>query len=330
MSKEQSRNTPEDDAEMIAIQRPRGIGSVLNVVGNRLRKFYDNRFALVEPVQHTDTERQVILIALQCLADALKAPRCAAWVGESDRGTRVTCICGVSFAVSDAGMIDFHKDCHKARFIHERGVQSAEGLRVTELPGGGIVSTADSFEAVIAAQWPAIQQEARDYIRRMHLRDGAQRDDQKEKFAQAVLASTPHSAIGPRDRRQQRVVEFVRTAFGARNMDRKERAARVLEEALEIAQVEGMTIAEIAKLGNHVYAKSIGVAEQKAGGTSIALLAYCASIGMSADAVESSELQRLLSKPVEYFRARHLAKAAAGVAMPIEDATTDQGATNGN
>lgn len=59
---------------MVSVPRPRGVALVLEKVGARLRQFYGNRFALVEPVLHTDTERQVLLIALQCLEAARTAP----------------------------------------------------------------------------------------------------------------------------------------------------------------------------------------------------------------------------------------------------------------
>lgn len=42
---------------------------------------------------------------------------------ETRHSQRVTCICGVSFSASDAEMVKFHGDCHKARFIHDAARQ---------------------------------------------------------------------------------------------------------------------------------------------------------------------------------------------------------------
>jgi len=126
---------------------------------------------------------------------------------------------------------------------------------------------------------------------------------------------THFRAMG-RDARQARVCEFVVTRFGHPNMGRLERAARVIEEALEIAQAEGMTVADVAKLGNYVYSKPVGKPSQEAAGLGVALLAYCAAISVSADTVAAAEVERIFSKPAEYFRERHAAKAAAGVALP--------------
>ena len=43
-------------------------------VGTRLHDFYSNRFALVEPVLHTDIERQVLLKALKMLVQSCRPP----------------------------------------------------------------------------------------------------------------------------------------------------------------------------------------------------------------------------------------------------------------
>jgi len=43
-------------------------------VGSRLVDFYANRFALVEPVLHTDIERQVLLKALKMLVQSCQPP----------------------------------------------------------------------------------------------------------------------------------------------------------------------------------------------------------------------------------------------------------------
>lgn len=55
--------------------KPKIMPSVGVAIGARLRDFYKNRFALVNPVQHTDNERQVILAALESLLAALAATR---------------------------------------------------------------------------------------------------------------------------------------------------------------------------------------------------------------------------------------------------------------
>ena len=57
----------------VSVPEPRGMQSVLQKVGARLLKFYSNRFALVEPVLHTDIERQVLVAALETLSAAVRS-----------------------------------------------------------------------------------------------------------------------------------------------------------------------------------------------------------------------------------------------------------------
>lgn len=58
---------------MVLVTKPGGFREALDKVGKRLRNFYSNRFALANPVHHTDNERQVLLVALRLLDEALAA-----------------------------------------------------------------------------------------------------------------------------------------------------------------------------------------------------------------------------------------------------------------
>lgn len=60
--------------EMVSVPAPRGMRKPLEMIGARLLTFYRDRFALVEPVHHTDNERQVLIAALELLQAALVAP----------------------------------------------------------------------------------------------------------------------------------------------------------------------------------------------------------------------------------------------------------------
>lgn len=122
-----------------------------------------------------------------------------------------------------------------------------------------------------------------------------------------------------RDERQQQVYEWVRTTFGLANQDAHERVLRFFEEAVELAQTEGVSEDELLRIVRHVLAKSPGAPEQEAGGAGTTLLAYCASKGFSADAAERREFERVLSVPAEHFRQRHQSKVDAGIAMLCTD-----------
>lgn len=119
-----------------------------------------------------------------------------------------------------------------------------------------------------------------------------------------------------RNHRQRCVQQWVVDAFGEQvAMNVHERTMRVLEEAIELAQSEGISLFEVVGLANHVYRKPLGKPQQEVGGIGVTLLAYCALKGFSADEEEQREVARILSFPPDHFRQRQAAKAAAGVAM---------------
>ena len=121
-----------------------------------------------------------------------------------------------------------------------------------------------------------------------------------------------------RDELQQEAFEWARACFGDRAMGLKERAMRVLEEAIELAQAEGIEIERVRHLVDHVYAKPPGDAAQEVGGISVTLLCYCERKGIFADEQERKELNRVRSLPREHFAARHKAKGDAGITDILE------------
>lgn len=122
-----------------------------------------------------------------------------------------------------------------------------------------------------------------------------------------------------RDQRQRRVFDWVVETFGSANANVQERTRRLLEEAIELAQAEGLSLVEILNLAEHVYGKPPGAPAQEAGGIGATLLAYCEAKGLSADGCEDAEVQRVLGMDQSYFRRRHNRKAQAGVADFVLD-----------
>jgi hypothetical protein len=125
---------------------------------------------------------------------------------------------------------------------------------------------------------------------------------------------TPSRIAAARDDRQRRVLTWVRETFGENTTAANERASRFLEEAIELAQAQGLTSDAVLALVQHVYSKPPGNPEQEAGGVGVSLLGYCAAAGFSADSAELAELNRILAIDPNHFRKRHNAKADAGVA----------------
>lgn len=140
-------------------------------------------------------------------------------------------------------------------------------------------------------------------------------ENHAENFARAIVELLPTS----RDARQAMVIDWVRRCFGeACATDGPERGARVLEEALELAQVAGLPLARAAHLTNHVYSKPVGAIAQEIGGVAITLLSFAAYAGLSADAEEIREFNRIMALPVDHFKRRHREKASEGITRAPE------------
>lgn len=113
-----------------------------------------------------------------------------------------------------------------------------------------------------------------------------------------------------------RIALWVRTRLGSAVLrDRKERAMRVAEEAIELAQAEGCAQIDVQHLVRRVYSRPVGVPSQEAAGVSVCLLAWCYAADERLDDLTRSEVERIEEIDADHFRRRQAEKAAAGVAM---------------
>jgi hypothetical protein len=116
-----------------------------------------------------------------------------------------------------------------------------------------------------------------------------------------------------------RIAEWVRSRFGERClMDRRERAMRVVEEAIELGQAEGVTQADVVRIAVRVYSRPVGEAGQEAAGVQVCLLAWAIAADANLDVLTRHEVERIERVPAEVSRAKHNAKAAAGTAIRAE------------
>lgn len=113
---------------------------------------------------------------------------------------------------------------------------------------------------------------------------------------------------------QADVLDWAVRSFGpiAQNVD--ERAARVAEEAIEIAQVEGVSLETVKRIADRIYSRPAGERWQEIGGTMIGMLSYAEIIGLSLAECTQREFQRVLSKPQDWWQKKHAEKVAAGTA----------------
>lgn len=116
-----------------------------------------------------------------------------------------------------------------------------------------------------------------------------------------------------RNARQKIVSEWCRAAFGDKQaMNLPQRGVRLLEEAIEAYQAAGGYATMAHLLVDYVFERPKGQLHQELGGVAVTLLALAEAAGLSADAEEVREIQRVLAKPLTEFKARNATKNAAG------------------
>lgn len=116
------------------------------------------------------------------------------------------------------------------------------------------------------------------------------------------------------DFRQKAVMAWALDSFGPIAANRDERAARLVEEAIEVAQAEGLGIEIIRRILDRVYENPPGELFQEIGGLALTLDALAENAGLSVTTEAERELARITSKPRDWWQRKHAAKVAAGTA----------------
>lgn len=117
---------------------------------------------------------------------------------------------------------------------------------------------------------------------------------------------------------QNRVGKWVRTCFGRQSLrSPKERAQRMLEEAVELAQAVGLSQEDADRVLKDVYARPAGEIGQEVGGVANTLAALCAGLDHDLETEAWREMLRV-EKPevIEKCRRKQAEKAARGVSEP--------------
>lgn len=118
-------------------------------------------------------------------------------------------------------------------------------------------------------------------------------------------------------------MRWVVGTFGPIAMDRRERATRVLEEAMELAQAEGVRASTVDALRARVYGRPVGRAEAEFAGVLVTAIAYAGATGLPIRDSADRELARIEAIDPGVIRERHRAKVLSGVALDCDEATPD-------
>jgi NTP pyrophosphatase (non-canonical NTP hydrolase) len=110
------------------------------------------------------------------------------------------------------------------------------------------------------------------------------------------------------------VLHWAVDSFGPIALNRDERAARLAEEAMEVAQAEGVPLLTLQRIAERIYSRPVGELGQEVGGLGITLYALAANCGLDLFAEIEREWRRVLSKPRDWWQRKHAEKVAAGTA----------------
>ncbi len=115
---------------------------------------------------------------------------------------------------------------------------------------------------------------------------------------------------------QQLANNWAIRAFGFEHTkNSKVRALRLLEEAIELAQAEGVQRHLVDHCTEVVYSRPVGEAHQEIGGVLMTAAVYCGCVGRDMEEVLATELDRVLAKPLTQFHQRNQDKINLGLTV---------------
>lgn len=120
-------------------------------------------------------------------------------------------------------------------------------------------------------------------------------------------------------RRASEALRWAVQMFGSVVYDRQERAARLLEEALELAHSQRLDPRIASALLNRVYSRPVGDVAEEIGQVQLALDILSENLGLDPYLEAEREFRRVQAIPKEEWQRRHRGKVAEGVAAPTRN-----------
>src|SRR5690606_23251226 len=107
---------------------------------------------------------------------------------------------------------------------------------------------------------------------------------------------------------QAKAVTWAKACFGFDQvMDRKLRALRFLEEAIELVQAAGLSIEEVERVKQYVYWRPPGEIPQEVGGVMVTLGVFCYAHELQMNELGHREIERCWEK-ITLIRHKNLSK----------------------
>ncbi len=120
------------------------------------------------------------------------------------------------------------------------------------------------------------------------------------------------------------LLNWAKTTFGPVALDPPERAARVVEEAVEVAQCLGVSKDILHRIVDRTYARPVGDLFNELGAVLLCTYSLCALIESNPMELLFREANRVTLRNPEHWKAKHDAKVADGTADVSTLADTKQ------
>ncbi len=119
----------------------------------------------------------------------------------------------------------------------------------------------------------------------------------------------------------RKILDWAVQMFGPVAKNRDERAARVLEEAVELAQACGVSQDVCGKIITRVYAREHGDVRSEFGQLQMVLYSFAANENLNPDTEADIEFHRVSQWPKSHWDKRHAQKAKDGIAhlSPVKE-----------
>lgn len=115
---------------------------------------------------------------------------------------------------------------------------------------------------------------------------------------------------------ENRVREWVVSRIGPEHMTTRERAMRLLEEAIELAQAEGVTREQVDCQVAYTYSSKPGDPRQEASGVAICLYGWASAAGATLQEIGLAEMERIEARSAAEVQER-LARKVKGTVITV-------------
>lgn len=137
--------------------------------------------------------------------------------------------------------------------------------------------------------------------------------------------SAPVPCAGEKEGWQREVLEWAVDKFGEIARHPRERAMRFVEEAIELAQTQEVSAADMTAIVTRIYSRPRGDVAKEIGQVGMTFEAMAENIGLQVAPLIAAEIKRVKLIPKEEWQRRHAAKVAVGAALAASPSPPRQG-----